>query len=355
MGGRKVCKGLSTDDKITAERYEKEMNALLSRTDLHSVTGRQAAARLFNSRVVEIFYDDCLPSTIRIKIPWAPLNPSQFHYLPCPICGTFQYSVIKSLVINFSEFFIVICSQCGMKWRNPIPDEEFLVDLYGPRYFEGRYDGILNKQVGIGDSTDQDKQMRIMRTEEELSRWIDLAASDPQYACLSPRDSYEKPRRFLEIGGGRGYLQAAAQSRGFSTIGLEISPLGIRAAIEKNLLVFPIQLDEFCGKYLEYAGFFDVVAFFDFLEHVPSPRSVLTMVRQIMKDDGIAIFRVPCIELEETPKWHLADHIWHFSDETIRRLLDKEGFAILDEPRKSGRFPGEDGQVQNMTYFVRKV
>ncbi len=61
--GKKVFKGLGTDDEATAKHLEARMNALLARQDLHSVGSRADALRDgFEPAIVEIFYGDLDPS-----------------------------------------------------------------------------------------------------------------------------------------------------------------------------------------------------------------------------------------------------------------------------------------------------
>ncbi|MCC7277284.1 MAG: hypothetical protein IT487_03075 [Chromatiaceae bacterium] len=61
--GKKVFKGLGTDDETTAKHLESRMNALLARHDLHSVGSRTDALRDgFEPAIVEIFYGDLDPS-----------------------------------------------------------------------------------------------------------------------------------------------------------------------------------------------------------------------------------------------------------------------------------------------------
>lgn len=61
--GKKVFKGLGTDDEATAKHLEARMNALLARKDLHSVGSRAEALRDgFEPAIVEIFYGDLDPS-----------------------------------------------------------------------------------------------------------------------------------------------------------------------------------------------------------------------------------------------------------------------------------------------------
>ena len=62
--GKKVFKGLGTDDELVAKKLEAQMNALLEREDLHSVGSRAAATATgnFEPAIVEIFYGDLDPS-----------------------------------------------------------------------------------------------------------------------------------------------------------------------------------------------------------------------------------------------------------------------------------------------------
>src|SRR5205085_7066884 len=61
--GKKVFRGLGTDNEATARHLEAQMNALLGREDLHSVGSRTAALREFDVAIVDIFYEGLDPST----------------------------------------------------------------------------------------------------------------------------------------------------------------------------------------------------------------------------------------------------------------------------------------------------
>ncbi len=60
--GRKVCRGLGTESEKIAQKLEDELKALLARPDLHSLAGRAEAARIFDERIVEIFYSQWEPA-----------------------------------------------------------------------------------------------------------------------------------------------------------------------------------------------------------------------------------------------------------------------------------------------------
>lgn len=59
--GRKVRKGLGTDDRSVAEKLVGDLNRLLADPTLHSPAARVKAEARFDSRVVEIFYDGIEP------------------------------------------------------------------------------------------------------------------------------------------------------------------------------------------------------------------------------------------------------------------------------------------------------
>src|SRR2546421_8418165 len=60
--GKKMCKGLGTEDAGEAAKLEGELNALLAREELHSLASRPDAERIFDARIIEIFYSALDPA-----------------------------------------------------------------------------------------------------------------------------------------------------------------------------------------------------------------------------------------------------------------------------------------------------
>lgn len=280
------------------------------------------------------------------KVKWAELKPDQFIYSPCINCGTYNFEPLNSMVINLIEFFIVKCNRCGLIWRNPIPDKSFLKDLYAESYYNvEEHSPELCWQVGISDTKPKDKNYRWEKAKEEVLSWINKIN-------IKPTDNSGKQQKLLEIGGGRGYLQKAASDQGWITIGVDISPPEIKQTITKGLAVFPISLEEFCERYRQYFEYFNLVVFFDFLEHVADPAFVLRIINYILTKKGKIILRIPITG--GCPKLHLIDHIWHFTEKTIEQLLNREGFLIIHK-HNSGIFRDNKGnEMQNITLFAQK-
>ena len=279
------------------------------------------------------------------QVPWARLNPSEFTHVPCNVCGCWHDEVLAGLVVNWSEFLLVRCRRCGLIWRNPLPGRTFNETLYDENYFRvDAYGPDIRHQVGIPDHGEDEREFRDRISRKEVETWIKFG--------FKPKDESGKPRRLLEIGGGRGYLQQAAREFGWDTIGLEISPHGIKSAITKGQVVLPVTLDELCLRYVPYESYFDLIIFYDFLEHVDDPGRVLRMVRFVLSQDGTIIFRVP--NTVGRPSLHLIDHVWHFSLKSLSLLLAKEGFRIV-RAHHSGTYdaPGK-GTIQNITVLAAK-
>lgn len=279
---------------------------------------------------------------ISVQIPWASFgsNYTAVH-ANCCICGTPAYRPLASLVINQTEFFLVTCSNCGLLWRNPMPDYTFLSSLYTDDYYRvANVDSSLLAQVGIPDDTNDDKEMRRGMAKLEIERW--------KRYTLEPVLGKNK---MLELGGGRGYLQHAASAAGWDTTGVEISPSGIKEAIQKGLLVLPVTLEDMCKLYIPAPAYYDVIAFYDFLEHVTDPAKILRLIKYMLKDTGRIILRVPCSGFT---RLHLVDHIYHFTEVTIKLLLAKEGFTV-ESIFDSGTFISPDGGfIQNKTIICKK-
>lgn len=65
--GKKIRKGLGTEDKIEALRLEDQLNQLLADQSLWSVASEAVAKNKFDSKVVEIFYSEISPTLTKVS------------------------------------------------------------------------------------------------------------------------------------------------------------------------------------------------------------------------------------------------------------------------------------------------
>lgn len=101
--------------------------------------------------------------------------------------------------------------------------------------------------------------------------------------------------KILEIGFGDGSFLKSLEELGFEVYGIEIDKRSVESAKSnlglKNL--YNMSLDEFVDKCIEEGVRFDLVFFFEVLEHQTNPRDFLEKARKILKDGGYIAGTVP--------------------------------------------------------------
>lgn len=144
---------------------------------------------------------------------------------------------------------------------------------------------------------------------------------------------YKKSGRILDIGCGPGYFLELARREGWETHGVNT---------DKNEV-------EFCKQYLGLAvkygeldekqypeKYFDVVTLFHTLEHISSFQQTILTVKKIIKPHGLIVIDVPNVNdlrrilLKENWAQFRKGHLWYFSVATLRLLLIRFEFRILE-------------------------
>lgn len=142
----------------------------------------------------------------------------------------------------------------------------------------------------------------------------------------------------LDVACGIGEFLAAARNIGFDVWGVDISERQIEFAKRLYGLehVFATTLDQFAAR--KDIPKFDVITFFEILEHMNDPRVFFRSVKHILSPNGIIAFSVPNTdrvgmgkEAQEKPP----NHLFRWNSDSIRKFLTTEGFypeKIKEEP-----------------------
>ena len=136
----------------------------------------------------------------------------------------------------------------------------------------------------------------------------------------------------LEIGCATGDYIAKIRQLGWQTYGVELSEQAAQLAISR------FGLDVFAGDLFQ-AGFpsgkFDVVALWMVLEHLYNPVATLREIRRVLRDDGVVLLNTVLIDhigyTVFRDYWYDCDqprHLYLFSKETLRAILEKAGFRV---------------------------
>lgn len=147
----------------------------------------------------------------------------------------------------------------------------------------------------------------------------------------------EKGNRLLDIGCGTGNFLAAARSLGYDVTGIELNHKAAQFARERlNLNVLSVRLEDYVCQLPDKK--FDVVTFFEVLEHQDRPPAFLKLARSCLKDRGYIALSVPNRERWQKGQEVLdypPNHLTRWNARALSNFLGSQGFeiqAIREEP-----------------------
>jgi SAM-dependent methyltransferase len=141
-----------------------------------------------------------------------------------------------------------------------------------------------------------------------------------------------KNGRLLDVGCGVGNFLSAARDSGFEVTGIELNQNAIRFARETYGLheVFAMRPEEFHSAHPGKT--FDVVTFFEVLEHQDDPQGFLNIAQECLANGGYIALSVPNrsrwqkgIETLDYPP----NHLTRWSPLALRNFLERNGFEVL--------------------------
>lgn len=138
-------------------------------------------------------------------------------------------------------------------------------------------------------------------------------------------------RKVLEIGCGRGEFMQVMNVCGTSAYGIEYAPESIQACKARGLRAFQgyIESPNATAPESPYDAFYCL----NFLEHMPEPNTLLTGVRNSLKDRAVGLVEVPNFDMILRNKLFsefISDHLFYFTRDTLNTLLRLNGFDVLD-------------------------
>lgn len=137
----------------------------------------------------------------------------------------------------------------------------------------------------------------------------------------------------LEIGAGAGAFLAEAQALGLRPYGIELN--SIQASHVREDLGIPCEerplgADVFPGEV------FDVIYHCDVVSHFRDPLDEFRTMHQRLRDDGLLVFETGNLPDVDSRVFHryrpfqLPDHLFFFGRDSLRLLLDRTGFELVD-------------------------
>lgn len=226
----------------------------------------------------------------------------------CDLCGWQE----AAFVFKKNGYQLHRCTRCEMVYVANPPDPESIARLYSAE---------------AGYHLDYEGQSVRNKYAAERLAWIER--------------SPPKGRRLLEIGCSTGHFLVAAREAGWRVTGLEISKDTARIARERHGL--DVQVGDFLA--FDPCEQFDVIAMWDVIEHVRSPRAFLRRARELLSPGGQLVIETPNIDgLFPQLSYKLSHilgfwqhpeppgHLFQFSQRTLSAALEKSGLRA-DEVR----------------------
>jgi len=203
----------------------------------------------------------------------------------------------------------VACTRCGLgRFQPPLGAEEVA------RFYPDEYYG----QLGT----------KFQPYVEKLVRWI----GSRHIAYLSR--GLPPGGRVLDVGCGRGVILGLLADRGFEVHGVERAASATQGVDARATIRVAPRLAE--AGYPD--GYFDEVVIWHVLEHLDDPLGTLREVHRILRPGGRLVVAVPNFSSAQArwsgPAWFHLDaprHLFHFSLDALRRLLNGTGFAVESE------------------------
>jgi SAM-dependent methyltransferase len=145
-------------------------------------------------------------------------------------------------------------------------------------------------------------------------------------------ERHARPGRLADLGSWLGYLVEEAGARGWSAVGVEPSSWASERARRRGLEVVNAPMLEADLP----AGAFDAVTLGDVIEHLPEPGVALSHIHALLAPGGVLWMATPdagsrAARLLGRRWWSvIPTHVHLFTRSSIRRLLERSGFDVLE-------------------------
>jgi 2-polyprenyl-3-methyl-5-hydroxy-6-metoxy-1,4-benzoquinol methylase len=230
------------------------------------------------------------------------------NMLACPICGTgvekdnFKEVYVSSY--NKEEYKRYECPNCDVHWWEPL---KIISEFYESEVFED----YVAFHEGVGTR---------------------FGINHKAFFKNFPSNLRGK---LLDVGCGDGRFLRHAKEQGFEVWGIDFDRKSVEN-VKRSLgidTVFAMSLQEFYEYAKEKNLKFDVITFFEVLEHQDKPREFLQMIKGLLKEGGYIAGSVPNRErllIEIDWRCNYVDypphHFLRFSKSSLEKALNSSGF-----------------------------
>ena len=231
--------------------------------------------------------------------------------LVCPICDSNDVGYKRDYLFSYEAYNIRYklyeCHNCKLEWWEPL---KIIPEVYENevfQFYEYFHTGLL----------------------DELS-----PHHKPFFKYFPIKEG-----RLLDIGCGNGIFIKEAEKIGFEVWGIDLDKKSIKVAKEKWRLknVFNMSLEDFYEYAKQNDLKFDVITFFEVLEHQDNPKRFIEIVKNLLKPGGYIAGSVPNkerlfvrIDRKIYPLDYPPHHFLYLSRNSIQHIFERFGFKEVE-------------------------
>lgn len=266
----------------------------------------------------------------------------QFESTFCPLCGaedreTILQGVKDRLLGHPGTFDIHQCAQCAVRYLDPRPVGETLLQYYSARDSEEYPDNQERRIKRLSpaerwwlcDHAGYPEPKEPRPSARRLQRGGRSLASDRDRWRFLP---FHPPGRLLDIGCGSGAYLAMMRELGWSVQGTNV--VASAAMDVERRLGIPCRVGEVSELGFSRASF-EAITLWHVLEHLTDPRETLRILRSLLVPGGLLAVGVPvydCVESERLGDawlgYEVPRHLVTFSRARLRSFLSECGFQV---------------------------
>lgn len=237
------------------------------------------------------------------------------EYVNCNLCGGSDGATLPAYYLfQGHRLELVRCRGCSLVYLNPRPNAGARKQLYAFSYFEKDWDCGCSGQSYLA-------------SRERL-------IAQAKTGTLNRLKKLGPAGRILDVGCAGGHFLAAAGGEGWEPWGIEIcGEMAVLAAAQAGVRVLTLELADCPFP----DCFFNAVHMGDVLEHLADPLGTLREAWRILRPGGVVVVHAPVSYAKLKPGDRagvipgLPYHIYEFDAVTLRAMLEKAGFTIIEE------------------------
>jgi SAM-dependent methyltransferase len=223
--------------------------------------------------------------------------------MPPPTCPVCRSTAVEPYATPYPDP-LARCRECGTRFVHPAPAEAALRARYDAEHGAGKWSALF----GAADPRDAPRRARLL---------VGLAGG-------------ASGRRLLDVGCGDGSFLAAAESVGWSPVGLELSPAALRGIGRRHRVL--VGTTAALGEGRRFA----VITFWDVLEHLADPAATVRDAAGRLEPGGLVAASMPNAAGTEAlvrgRGWRYHDvaaygHLVHLGPSQLVRLFRDAGLA----------------------------